>query len=129
MKKKVYLVTVLLVTILTTGWILNIGIMNNEEVSPPTIQKDTLAIDDVTLDTFIRVYAVEILNCDNYEITVENREKIRNILASTGDVNIKLLKQVIFQESRVDIVKDIQAFADSNFMWEEEVLMEECIVD
>lgn len=111
-------------TLLTTGWIFSTG-ASQPEVRPSTAQENISPVDDVTLDTFIRIYATGILNSDNYEITADNRETIRNLLLSMGEVNIELLKKAVFEGSSENIHEAINTFTENNFMWEEKTLLKQ----
>ncbi len=128
MKKKFYLVSVLLLTLFTTGWILFNGTDDPVEVPEASID-ETSYIDDITLDTFIRVYAKEILQNDDYELTAENREEIRKILSVMGEVNIKILKKSIFEGTQQKISDTVKDFVQENFMWEEKILMKQYILE
>jgi len=128
MKKKFYLISVLLVTLFTTGWILFNGAADYVE-TPEASTEETSYIDDITLDTFIGVYAKDILKNNDYELTSENREEIRKILSAMGEVNIQILKKSIFEGTQQEISDTIKDFVQDNFMWEEKTLMEQYILD
>ncbi|NLK72700.1 MAG: hypothetical protein GX285_06760 [Clostridiales bacterium] len=127
MRIKFYLLTLLLITLLTTGWIFNTG--TKQETIPSTSQENTSPIDDVTLDTFIRVYATQILDIDNYTVTADNRESIRSLLISMGDFNIELLKEAVFEGNPENIYEAISTFSENNFMWEEKILLKQYLTN
>ncbi len=116
--------TILLLTLFTTGWIFFSG-TDDTINTPQTSAEDTSYVDDITLDTFIRVYATEILNDSHYKMTSENREAIRRLLSSMGEINLQILKESIFQGTPQDISNAVKAFTENNFMWEEKTLMKQ----
>ena len=127
-KNKVYIIIVLLLTVITTSWI--IFFTPTENISTPSsIREDHSFVDDVTLDSFINIYAKDILQLDTYELTLESREKIRTLLASMGDINIKKIKQILFKGNRHEMLEGVQNFIEENFLWEEKALMIRYIVE
>ncbi|MCG8483190.1 MAG: hypothetical protein MJA31_07785 [Clostridia bacterium] len=127
-KNKVYIIIVLLLTVITTSWI--IFFTPTENISTPSsIREDLSFVDDVTLDSFINIYAKDILQLDTYEMTLESREKIRTLLASMGDINIKKIKQILFKGNRHEMLEGVQNFIEENFLWEEKALMIRYIVE
>ncbi len=127
-KNKVYIIIVLLLTVITTSWI--IFFTPSENISTPSsISEDLSFVDDVTLDSFINIYAKDILQLDTYEMTLESREKIRTLLASMGDINIKKIKQILFKGNRHEMLEGVQNFIEENFLWEEKALMIRYIVE
>lgn len=127
-KNKGYTLIILLLTIITLSWIVFYTPTPNVSAQL-SITEDDSTIDDTTLDCFIRLYALDILELDSFEMTRQNREKIRSLLASMGDINIQVLKQTLFQDNHNEMVEGVKSFINDNFLWEEKALMVEYIVE
>lgn len=127
MKTKFYALFAILLTMLTTGWIFHIGTVH-ESNAPVIVESEAASyVDDVTLDTFIRVYATKILDERYYELTSQNRENIRNLLSSMGKTNILKLKQDMSKGTHEEILNAVKNFSQNNFLWEEETLLKQYI--
>lgn len=127
MKTKFYVLFAVFLTMITTGLILHIGTVH-ESNAPVVVQsEDPSYVNDVILDTFIRVYATKILNENYYELTSQNRENIRKLLSSMGTANIQKLKQDMSKGTQKEILNAIKNFSENNFLWEEKTLLKQYI--
>lgn len=113
---------VLVLTVVTTSLILFSPPSANIS-TPSSISQSPSFVDDLTLDTFVNLYAQEILQLKSYTLTVQSREKIRALLASMGTINIVKMKEVMFKGNGDEMLKAVENFVEENFLWEEKALM------
>lgn len=126
MKKINYSILVLLITLISTFLITTYGRVTISETSSSS--EDAYAVDDMCVDAFIKTYAEQILKTDQYEITAENREKIRSLISAMGRINVARLKNAIYSGSLDKITKGVCEFADNNFLNEEKELISQYIL-
>lgn len=85
--------------------------------------QDMKELTDEAIDTFALVYSTMILGNQDYMLTVENRQNIKNLLNAMGVDNIQKLNEATFSGNTDKIVETVQELADENFGWEEAALM------
>lgn len=129
MKKLNYSILVLLITLVFTFLITTYGKISTDNEISYTSSANAYEVDDICVDAFIRAYASEILKTNNYEITAENRDHIRDLIAAMGNINIKKLKSAIYSGSAEKITKEVILFVSENFQYEEKALMEQYILN
>lgn len=129
MKKLNYSILVLLITLVFTFLITTYGKISTDNEISYTSSANAYEVDDICVDAFIRAYASEILKTNNYEITAENRDHIRDLIAAMGNINIKKLKSAIYSGSAEKITKEVILFVSENFQYEEKALMAQYILN
>ena len=84
-------------------------------------------IDDATLESFINLYANQILKVTDYVVIEENRENIRRLLNTMGEKNIADLKNnlsLMNYEEKTNYIKD---YISKHFMPEDFILLNQYI--
>lgn len=127
-KNKTYTIIILALTAFTIGCIV-FSTPSSNVLTPSPINEDGLYVDDITLDSFINIYALDILKLESYELTNESREKTRTLLSSMGAINIQKLQQILFKGNKNEMVGSVQSFVEDNFLWEEKALMVQYIIE
>ena len=125
-KEKFYIAIILLVTFLSVTMMLSYSGKPSSLSITAGYTNTSSSIDDDTLESFINLYANQILLKPNYVVTVENKENIRRLLNSMGQNNILDLKNnlSINEEEKVNYIRE---FISKHFMPEDFILLDQYI--